>query len=119
MNNMIDKIKALVNFEPEYAAEYKLRGKWHRRQTNRPPRVTLASMAEFVNAELAGYHAQIKEGYYSGDSKIAGTRLRREGKDYFGTHIIITDSKGNVCIDHNSAEPYIIELLRPIKSRIC
>jgi len=66
----------------------------------------LKTLAKEINDTLPGYTAEIVQGYCNTDRKIAGTRLRWEGKGREGNRLIVKNSKGEVVFDHNSAETY-------------
>ncbi len=108
---MLDKIQALAEYRPKYT-DVRRRGKWHMVTTTGPPRVTIKQMAQFINENMPSLKAEVSEGYHSGDSHISGTRLRNEGKDYYGNRLIVTDTtkklgeRGYELLDHNSVEPY-------------
>jgi len=81
----------------------------------------LKTLAKIINERLPKYHAELEQGYHSGDSSIPGTRLRRVGQDYYGNRLIVTikkgRGKGSTVLDHNSVEPYRTNL--EVEAWIC
>jgi len=65
----------------------------------------LKTLAKEIN-KLPFYTAELVQGHCNTDSKIPGTRLRREGKGRYGNRLIVKDAKGVVVLDHNAAETY-------------
>jgi hypothetical protein len=65
----------------------------------------LKTLAKEIN-KLSGYTAEIVEGYCNTDSKIPGTRFRRQGKGRYGNRLIVKNAEGEVVLDHNAAETY-------------
>lgn len=70
----------------------------------RSPR--LKTLGRIIEETFPGYTAKIEQGYCSTDSKIPGTRLRREGKGRYGNRLIVRNVEGEVVLDHNGAETY-------------
>lgn len=69
----------------------------------RAPR--LKKLLGIINAD-GRFTAVIQRGYCNTDRQIAGSRLRWPGKGREGNRLIVRDKKGNVVLDHNSAETY-------------
>ncbi len=63
----------------------------------------LKQIAEWINANMPSYTAEIVEGYCNTDRKAG--RLRIPGKGRYGNRLIVRKA-GAVVLDHNSAETY-------------
>lgn len=63
----------------------------------------LKQIAEWINANMPSYTAEIAEGYCNTDRKAG--RLRIPGKGRYGNRLIARKA-GAVVLDHNSAETY-------------
>lgn len=63
----------------------------------------LKQIAEWINANMPNYTAEIVEGYCDTDRKAG--RLRIPGKGRYGNRLIVRKA-GAVVLDHNSAETY-------------
>jgi hypothetical protein len=70
------------------------------REATRCP--SLKEMGDFINERL-GYKVRIEKGECNTDRKAG--RLRIPGKGRIGNRLIVTH-KGQVLLDHNSAETY-------------
>lgn len=65
--------------------------------------IRLPAMARAINAKVKGYTAVIEKAFTSTDSKIAGTRLRREGKGRSGNRLVVTNAEGVLMFDHDAS----------------
>lgn len=63
----------------------------------------IKTIAEWINANMDGYKAEIIEGFCDTDRKAG--RLRIPGKGRYGNRLIVRKA-GAVVLDHNSAETY-------------
>lgn len=75
--------------------------------TKRAP--TLAALARQINAALPSLEAIAEpgKGYCNTDSRVAGTRFRREGRGRWGTLLTVrVRATGEVLFRHNAAETY-------------
>ena len=63
----------------------------------------LKQIAEWINANMPGYTAELAEGYCNTDRKAG--RLRIPAKGRYGNRLIVRKA-GAVILDHNSAETY-------------
>ena len=79
---------------------YELRGvEWG----GRAPRLSL--LAEFINANMPGYHAEMRLWSGSFDRHIPGTRLRSPGK-YRECKQLVVYHEGREVLKHNPIEAY-------------
>lgn len=63
----------------------------------------LKTIAEWMNTNMPGYTAEIREGFCNTDRKCG--RLRIPGKGRYGNRLIVR-KQGDIVLDHNSAETY-------------
>jgi hypothetical protein len=67
---------------------------------------TLRDLARAINDLDNGYEATVEKSWSNTDTKLAGTRLRTEGKGRDGLRIKVRDPKGEVILDHDTSETY-------------
>jgi len=68
--------------------------------------IRLRTVAAEIQAAFPRWRVQVERGYDSTDSKIKGTRLRRQGKGRWGTRLRVWDEHGCALLDFNNAEAY-------------
>jgi hypothetical protein len=68
--------------------------------------VRLATIAKAINEKCPGFTAVIEKGYCNTDRHPKGVMWRIPGKGRRGNRLIVRDAKGQVVINHNSAETY-------------
>ncbi len=73
---------------------------------------TIKQIAAWINANLPELEARTERGHCNTDTKIPGTRLRRQGKGRWGTRIKVyrrgakPHGIARLILDHNNAETY-------------
>lgn len=67
---------------------------------------TLKQLAKLINDLDNGYTATVSSSWSSTDTKIAGTRMRRQGVGRKGSRLWVRDPKGEIVIDHDTSETY-------------
>jgi hypothetical protein len=65
--------------------------------------IRLPKLAKVINEKVPGYSAVIEKAFTSTDSKIAGTRMRRDGKGRSGNKLIVSNSDGVVLFEHDAS----------------